>query len=168
MKLTKSFILTPLFIVVLLSGVALLGCGDDGNGTTPEEITLADFEGSWEATQYKVTNSAAPQIWLDLVALGGSFTMDADDAGNFTGQADIPATLGGPLTLQYQGSFQLVTQDTMEVTFNPEIPPFLTDFTGWFELSGNTLTLEDQNTTFDFDEDGQDEPAIFEGIMVRS
>lgn len=166
MKLVKCSTLIPLFAVVLLTGTVFIGCGDD-DGTEPEQITLADLAGLWEAQSYELTSNAAPEISMDLVVLGGSFTIDADATGDFTGTAGIPEAVGGPLTLPFLGTFELVTQDSMRVTFNPEIPPFLTNFTGWFELSGNTMHMIDENTSFDFDQDGVEEPATFDGVMLR-
>jgi hypothetical protein len=154
-------------VFALFTGIAFIGCGDD-DGTEPEQITLADFEGHWDAQSYEVSSNEPPEISMDLIALGGSFTFDTDDAGIFTGAAEIPEALGGPLTLQYQGMVELVTQDSARIVFDPEIPPFITSFTGWFELSGNTLHVIDENTSFDFDQDGVEEAATFEGVMVRS
>lgn len=159
--------LASVLFVILPICFLSFGCGDDETGTGPDMLTLADFQGSWDAMQYTVASSDTPQISLDLIALGGSFTIDADDQGNFTGEAEIPEAVGGPVTLQYQGNFNLVTQDSMEVVFNPEIPPFLTSFVGAFELVADTMFISDNNTTFDFDQDGTEDPAIFEGTMVR-
>jgi hypothetical protein len=167
MKLSRCALLGLVMSAIIASTLLPSGCSDEDNGAKPAGLTLADFEGSWVATQYKVTSQAAPQVFLELIMLGGTFTMEADDTGAFTGQAEIPEVLGGPLTLPFQGVFQLVTQDSIAATFNPEIPPFLTDFTAWFELEGNTLQLIDENTTFDFEPDGQEDPAIFEGTMQR-
>jgi hypothetical protein len=142
-----------------------VGCGDD-DGAKPRVITLADFAGSWSATEYKVTTKTVPAFSIDVIDVGGSFTMAADNAGNYTGTAVIPAELGGPVTLDFAGTIALVTQDTLQVNFNPEIPPLLTNFRAAFQLSGNTLTVIDSNTTFDFG--AGEQPAIFEGTMVRS
>jgi hypothetical protein len=152
---------------VLVATVLFIGCGDD-DGTEPEQITLADLAGHWEAQSYEVTSNAAPEISMDLIVLGGAFTFDAEDTGDFIGTAEIPEAVGGPLTLPFQGTFELVTQDSMRITFDPEIPPFITSFTGWFELSGNTVHMVDENTSFDFDQDGVEEPATFDGVMIRS
>ena len=167
MKFLKWSPLISMLTVVLSVGIVFIGCGDD-DGTEPEQITLADLAGYWEAQSYEVTSNAASEISFDLVTLGGAFTIDADDTGDFSGTAEIPEAMGGPLTLPFQGTFELVTQDSMRVTFDPEIPPFLTNFTGWFELSGNTMHMLDENTSFDFDQDGVEEPATFDGVMVRS
>jgi hypothetical protein len=153
--------------VVLVAGF-LIGCGDD-DGAKPKVITLADFEGSWVIQSYKVTSTGTPQISVDLINLGAAFSFEADNAGNFTSRAFIPASLAGTtLELSPGGTFELITQDTVQVNFVPEIPPFLTYIRGEFTLAGNTITITDTNTTFDFDGDQVEEPAIFEGVMVRN
>jgi hypothetical protein len=157
-----------LALVVMVAACFLAGCGDD-DGAKPKVITLADFEGSWVVQSYKVTRVASPQITVDVTELGAAFSFDADDAGNFTARAFIPASLAGTtLELSFGGAFTLITQDTTQVNFSPEIPPFLTSIRGHFTLAGNTMTITDTNTTFDFDGDQVEEPAIFEGVMVRN
>jgi hypothetical protein len=54
------------------------------------------------------------------------------------------------------------------VTFIPEIPPFLNEMRGEFEMTGNTVTLYDTDAEFDFDGDEQPDSAVFEGTMVRN
>ena len=61
-----------------------------------------------------------------------------------------------------------LSQDTVQVVFTPEIPPFLTGFSGAFTMDGDDLSLTDENTTFDFDGDQVEEAAIFEGTMERT
>jgi hypothetical protein len=156
---------------VLLAGVLFIGCGDDGGGDGgggPTLIVIADFEGSWVADSYRVTSSANPMITLELIALGGAFAFDADDAGAFAGRGFIPASVAGmTLELPFQGSVELIDQDTLQVNFTPELPPFLTTMRGAFTLEGDMLTITDTNATFDFDGDTVEEPAIFEGTMVK-
>ena len=109
-----------------------------------------------------------PTDFRDLIAVGGAFTWTADVNGNFTGEVVIPEIAGGSLTLQFQGTYALLTQDTLQVNFNPDIPPLLTSGPVGFDLSGNTATITDDDESFDFDDDGTPEPARVEGILVRS
>jgi hypothetical protein len=157
-----------LVLGVIGIGILVLGCGDDDEpGPAPVPATLADFEGTWEATKFELTSKANPLLKLDLVTLGGSFTMEADNAGNFTGLAEIPDLGTGPLTLPLQGTLAIVGTDSLTVSFNPEFPPLLTNFTAPFVLSGDDLQIIDQNTTFDFDNNGSEDPAIFVGEFSR-
>jgi hypothetical protein len=153
----------------LVAGLLFVGCDDDDddNGVQPDPITIADFEGTWQATSFTLINKANPQVAFDLILLGGTFTFQADAAGNFTGQAVLPAIFGGQ-TIPFAGTVALLSQTTVEITFTPEIEPFLTSFTGEFELSGDMIEFIDDDSSFDFDEDGEEEPARFEGTLVRS
>jgi hypothetical protein len=150
----------PAILVVLLVGMLVAGCDDD-------EVTVADFAGAWEATQYQATSHASAEVSIELISIGGAFTFNANDTGTFTGEVVIPEALGGPVTVPFEGAFELLSQDSVNVNFDPEIPPVLTDFGGQFELDGDTLTIIEENTTFDFDGDGVGEPARFEGTVVR-
>jgi hypothetical protein len=159
--------LQVLGLCVMFPIAALTGCDDDGAG--PDLLTIADFAGSWEATTYRLTHAQVPAITLEVISLGVTLEMDANASGTFTGSAFIPAVLvGQDLDLDFQGAFSLVGQDTVVINFNPEIPPFLTQTRAAFQLAGNVLTMTDQDTTFDFDGDGTEEPAIFEGTLVRN
>lgn len=169
MRFLRSRGLTSSLAAVLLACFMLVGCGDDDDGSPkPKVITLADLEGTWVATKYEVTSKDAPAMSLDLVTIGGAFSWDADGEGNFTGEVVIPEALGGPQTLPFAGNFELISQDSLAVNFNPEIPPLLTSSRVGFTLVGNTATITDDNGTFDFDMDGTEEPATFEGILVRN
>jgi hypothetical protein len=161
--------LLRLLPVVLLAGILFTGCGDDDGGGGPDLIEISDFEGEWVITQYKATWKDVPSVSLELISLGGAMTFEADETGDFMGRTFIPASLAGTETaveLTAQGEMELLSQDSLLVTFNPELPPFLTEMRGEFEMIGNTVTLYDENAEFDFDGDQQLDPSIFEGTMV--
>ena len=167
MRLTTKFgIIGTGFSTVVLCAV-LAGCGDDG--TQPDTMSLADFEGSWAAQSYKLTDATVPAISLEVVSLGATFEWDVDDSGHFSGSAFLPAALVGmDVDLDFQGTFTLIGQDSLIINFAPEIPPFLTQTRAEFTLVGNVLTLIDDEETFDIDQDGNDEAVIFEGRLVRN
>jgi len=154
-------------LMILLAGSLFTGCGGDSDGG-PDLIVLADFEGSWGAEAYRITSAADSQITVELIGMGGGFAWDADENGQMTGRAFVPAALAGAsLEMPFQGSFELVSQESIRVSFNPEYPPFLTETRASFTLAGNIFTIRDDNTEFDFDGDQVMEPAIFTGRMVR-
>ena len=133
-------------LVVLVVALATLGCGGDDDD---EGITLKDFEGSWEATSFVITSIDDPSTSLGLIAAGGAFTLVVDDSGNGEGSVVLPEALGG-ITLPFIGSVELVDQETIRVTFDQEIPPLLTNFAGPLMLEGDTMTVTDESSTFDF------------------
>ena len=133
--------------------------------TAADGIDVSDFQGSWEATSYEVTSKDDPSVTIDVIAAGAVLTAQTGPTGNLDGQVEIPEALGGPLTLDFAATFVLVDQETMTVTFDPEIPPLLTNFTGPFGLDETTMTLQDNDAVFDF---GSGEvPAIAEVVLVR-
>lgn len=153
-------------VLGVFSLAALIGCDDDGSG--PDLITLADFQGSWETLSYRVTDAANPALTLEIISLGAVLEWDADEVGNFSGSAFIPAALAGQdLDLDVQGTVSLLSQDSVVISFVPEIPPFLTQTRAEFQLIGDMLSFVDENSEFDFDGDGSQEPAVFEGTFQR-
>lgn len=125
------------------------GCSDT---IDPADITLQDLVGTWNATKVEFTPDAggAP---FDLIANRGSATLTLTAEGTltgsftFAGQSDeIDGTVSlanGRLTLTEPGE--------------GSDPPDVTVFD--VSLSGNTLTLTSDDVEFDFNFDGQDEPA---------
>lgn len=166
-RLAKKSVVLAVFLFASAPCLALTGCGDDG--TQPDLITLGDFQGSWTAQAYRLTDSAVPAISIELISMGATFEWEVDGSGNFSGSTFIPAALAGQdLNLPFQGTFTLIGQDSLIVNFVPEIPPFLTQTRAEFTLSGNNLTLIDGDETFDLDQDGDDESVVFEGTLVKN
>lgn len=132
-----------------------------------DEIEVSDFEGSWEASSYELTSQDDPSVTIDIIAAGAVLTAQTGSTGDLIGQVEIPEALGGPLTLDFAATFVLVDQETMTVTFDPEIPPLLTDFTGPFGLDETTMTLQDNDAVFDFGDGAGEVPAIAEVVLVR-
>ena len=163
----KRLLLVPLLFVAL----SVPGCGgddDDNGGTGPDLITIADFAGTWNATEFRATSLDDPQIQFELVAAGGSMTITVQPDGAFTGTVSFPdPDTGQIVTIPVSGTFTLVSQTEVEADFALEIPPLLEDTTVEFELVGNTLTLHEDVTTFDFDFDGDIDPASFDATFVR-
>jgi hypothetical protein len=152
------------FVVVLLT--LLPGCDDDGSG--PDLIEISDFQGSWESLSYQITDAANPALTMEIISMGAVMQWQADETGQFTGSAFIPAALAGQdMNLDVQGSFSLLSQDSVVIHFVPEYPPFLTETRAEFQLVGDLLSFQDQDSEFDFDGNGAQEPAVFEGRFQR-
>lgn len=167
MRLTKEALALAAFLISSAPCLVLTGCGDDGTG--PDPITLSDFQGSWTAQTYRLTDSSVPAVSMELISMGATFEWDVDGSGNFSGTTFIPAILAGQdLNLPFQGTFTLIGQDSLVINFAPEISPFLTQTRAEFTLAGNSLTLIDGDESFDLDQDGNDEDVIFEGTLVRN
>jgi hypothetical protein len=160
-----------LLLIPLLVAFALPGCGgddDDDNGSGPDLITMADLAGDWDVTMYLATSVDDPQLQFELIAAGGSMEVLVQQSGAFAGTATFPdPDLGELVTIPFGGTLSLESQSELYADFSVEIPPLLEDGTLAFQLTGNTLQLEQDGTTFDFDNDGDFEPATFAATLVR-
>ncbi len=155
----------------IVVGAMLTGCGAD-DSTGPDGLSIADFAGAWEGTQYAVVSSADSDIRFDLIEDGGSVQMTVEPSGSFSGTVGVPgARIGMPevemITFPISGLWRLDGEDQMHIEFLPQIPPIFTTMDPFFELDGNTLTIWDETAEFDFDGNGQTAAANFVGIMVR-
>jgi hypothetical protein len=130
-------------------------------------VGLDDLEGNWKALSYMVTDASDPEAVVEAITLGATFDWYADENGGFQVDMFIPAVLTGAtdISASVPGTFSLIGQDSLNITFDQEVPPFLTNTRAGFSLWGGIVTLTDDNTTFDFDGNGTEEPATFEGIM---
>jgi len=134
-------------------------------------IFIEDFEGHWEAQEYRMTSKANPQRTFEIIAAGATLEMDIDSGGDFTGDLFLPSavTQGDPVTIDdFLGSLEIDYQDTVRTLFTPEHEPFLTNTYGPFTLDGDRVEISDDNTTFDFGFGDGEEPVLFEGVMERT
>ncbi len=140
--------------------VSLVGCGDDGPSAPPAETLV----GTWSATAVDLVSVANAAVRVDLVDDYGAtltLTLTANDA--FTMVLDYPdAGPGGPWggDATVTGTWSSTDVLTLQTTPTSQ----------WqFEtvLSGNTLTLTEADTSFDFDGDGTPEDADFGMTLTR-
>lgn len=144
----------------ILAALALVACG--GGDTTPVEPTpdpaVEPFVGTWDAETLTVTSTAADtSIVADLIDIGGSFTLNVQESGQYTAQLAFAATdsLGiDPFVeigrLSVSGDF---------VTLDPETPPGDPVASEYAFLADDLLRLEGP-TEFDFNLDESPDPAI--------
>jgi hypothetical protein len=129
-----------------------VGCNDSTGPAAP-----SDFVGNWLATSYVLTSVENTSLSADLIDLGmglsitftettyaGTFTLPGEDDESFSGTYTID---GNELILVEVGE---PGTDTMTYT-----------------LSGNTLTMTGTDDSFDFDDDGQEDPASFTMVFAR-
>lgn len=119
--------------------------------TEASPLDLADLEGSWAGTSFAIASKEDPALTIDVIALGATLTAEVDDAGNLKGLLSVPEALGGaPEPITFSASFAILDEETMATTFDEEIPPLLTSFTGPFSFDGDTFTITDEEAVFDF------------------
>jgi len=140
-------------LTAVMLATAVIGCSDS---TSVEDV--ADLVGTWEATSFLWVSDADANVTFELVGAGGSFALviaaDGSFTGNFAMGTEVETFAG---TISISGSNLVITDD-------PDIdgPSTLA-----FTLDGNTLTMTDNDETFDFDDDGVEEDANSVMVLER-
>lgn len=134
--------------MLALSAFAFTAC-DPGS----DDIVIADFEGSWDASQFEYEDDTgdAPGFGIDAITdAGGSVTLDVEANGDFTGMIDIPGLT--PQALPIGGTVSLVSQTEIFLDFNATTESYglFGDFNATFTLVGDQLVFVNPSTTFDF------------------
>ncbi len=151
----RSFL--PLLFAALVVA-PLLACSSDATG--PE--IPGELVGRWDATSMVLTSVDDPDISADLVQderFGGSFELIIRADGSYEATLIVFGTPQGELgTLEVSGS---------TLIFHPDQDAGGTPGRATWSVSGDRLTL-DGETTFDFNQDQQDEEATLHIELVRS
>ena len=144
---------TRMLAAALALGVGV-ACSDNGT----DNVTIADLVGTWNATTFIITNPHGVQS-VDLVGMGGSFTLTVMANGSFTGQQDLLGQVDN-----FGGTIVLTGNHTMTLV-DAVNPADETDLT--FTLTGNQMALTSSDITFDWDGDTIEEPAELEAVLQR-
>ena len=141
------------FIAGLLAIVLTAGCGNDEGSGPNTDFTLDDIVGTWNATLFKYTSRANPDVSFDIVAAGGVASMTVGSDGGFSVVLVIPGEtvdiIEGSLVV---GDGTIVTHDVGEsetLTFQAAI-------------TGETLAMMTNHATFDFVGNGNEVLATLE------
>jgi hypothetical protein len=125
----------------------LSSCGGD---TVGPDNSLNAIVGSWDAFRMVVVNKASPTTAPDLIKLGVTFFVDVQPSGQYTA---ILTSFGIPNT-----EFGRIEVRNEQLTFHREQPGPARSDIGTYRISADTLFLTG-DTDFDFNLDGQAEPA---------
>ncbi len=140
--------------VLAAAAVTVTAACSESNGV--DDLTLADLVGTWNATQFVLTNQSNASQSFDLIQNGGSFTITVAANGTFTGQQSLLGfvdAFAGTVTIS--GNVLTLTDS--------EDPTDVTEIVA--SLSGNTLTLTSSDLAFDFDFDDVDEAADLLAVL---
>lgn len=157
MKTLYTYLFSSLFIFLLFS----CSSSDDDNGIsdTGPSFSISELAGTWNATDLTFSFSgqgAVPEpSFYDVIAEGGTATLVVQSSGRFT-LTVMPAGLD---TVSFSGRMYFEDGEFFAIQFDEDPPNDPTYFGE--TLSGNTFTLNGGPDTaeWDFDGDGQDEPA---------
>lgn len=142
----------------VLAAALVVGCSDS---TDPGNVSEDDLAGVWTATQFLLTSTADPAVTVDMIALGGAFTLTINADGTYSEAGLFP---GNPPEVESGSGTYVIQGSNLILTENDDPVPF----TVAFVLSGNTLTLTSTDETFDFDDDGVEEAATLDMVLTRS
>jgi hypothetical protein len=135
--------------------LGLIACDDDGTG--PDPATLA---GTWDAIEVELVSVADPGTSVELIGLGGSATVVLNANGTF----DYTVTFPGELPENIAGTWE-VSADVFTMRWTEG--GFLNEWQFDYSLVADELTLTGADSSFDFDDDGTEDPAKLNAILVR-
>ncbi|MEM9000720.1 MAG: hypothetical protein AAGB24_10690 [Bacteroidota bacterium] len=159
----EIFYVMKVFVLALV----LVGCSDDEEEELGFEfplegsnLSIADIAGNWTATFAQFSTVGVPDSSIEIIAAGGSATLNIQDSGRFTSTISLSGEGSQQFSGQmgFSGSFLALLDDTdepgdeafLDIDLTPEDELFL----------GGTLE-------FDFDEDGNFEPTITNLRLIR-
>lgn len=129
------------------------GCGGDDPVAPPVE----DVYGQWTALECKY-QSVPPETTVDIVAFGGTATLDLQQDGDF----ELVVSPVGELSTTTYGYWEL-SQDMMSLT--PQGMPYSWEFA--VALSDGKLSLRGASVEFDFDNDDVPEDATLDLLLRK-
>ena len=139
-------------VVLFLVGVAV-SCGGDSSG--PSEAPGPDFMvGDWMATVLVITSTVNPEVSVDLMAAGATFTLSVQPSGRYTA---ILAGFG-----QSSSESGMLSVEGPHVVFRRTIPSVDVARSTWVR-EGTDVVLTGP-TVYDFNLDGMTEDGT---IVVR-
>ncbi len=154
--LYQIFSLSALLVFLFVS------CSSDDEDVMADEgpsFAISDLQGTWEATSLVFSYSGQGPVpepsSYDVIAEGGSATLVVQSNGRFT----LTVRPAGEDTESFSGRMYFEDGEFFAIQFDDDPPDDPTYFGE--TLSGDTFTLNGGPDTaeWDFDGDGEDEPA---------
>ena len=149
---SRAFRVATKAVVVFLAGVAV-SCGGDSSG--PDETPGPDFMvGDWMATVLVITSAVNPEVSVDLVVEGATFTLSVQPSGRYTA---ILAGFG-----QSSSESGMLSVEGPHVVFRRSIPSVEVARSTWVREGADVILTGP--TEYDFNLDGM----IEDGTIVIS
>lgn len=143
-----------LVIASLILG--LCACGDDDSaGPNPPGLV-----GTWQAIEVELISVEDPGTSIELVGLGASVTVQLNANGTFAFDATIP----GEPSENFAGTWE-ASQDVFTMRWTEG--GFLLEWQFDYSVLGDEATLTGADAEYDFDDDGLEDPATLNVILVR-
>ncbi len=129
------------FVSVALTVGLVMACGNAGE---PTQVTVEDLVGTWNASQFRVTDESGTIAPFDIIAFGGRLVITVASGGGFSGTLKATAiATENPVsgTVSLQGS-------TLTLTFTQGLTQ---PISGQFVLSDDTLTITGSGLRVEFE-----------------
>ena len=139
-------------IFLLLLAVLISSCGQDKGGKT-DALT-----GTWNATKREFTNLSSPFQKIDVIQNGTTYLVTFNTDGTYEAQLTPSGLPAETVTGDWDLSLDILT-------LKQTGQPFSTQFS--YTLSGDTLTLTEGDSIYDFNDDGNPLEAHLDMILVR-
>ncbi len=156
----KAYLFNLLFFICSI----LVSC-DDGEGDefslVGTNTSISALTGNWNATKALFGNTTGPVVAVDVVAEGGSVTLNIQGTGRFTltitQQGETPENVTGRMAFD---------EDLLVIFFDDDPEEW-----EYFSITHSEPDLMvsggNGSAGFDFDGDGTDEPADIDFEFVR-
>lgn len=154
----------PVLLLALLAPLALVlaGCGDDGHDVAgPDDQAFQKLVGTWQASSFEFTSQEDHPESVEVIGLGAEVTVTITPNNRYT----LTSALPGEGSETESGDIE-VDGDQLVLT---------ADLDGEVERLDYVLSDGDQRLTisfeddegFDFDDDGEDDPASVEIVLEK-
>jgi hypothetical protein len=168
MKTQAIYFIRPL---ALLFTFLLLACSSDDDDEQLDQgpdFAISELAGTWNATEITFSYSGSGIVpdpsFYQIVADGGSGVLTVQSSGRFT----LAVTPNGEATESFGGRMYFEDGEFFAIQFDDDPPDDPTYFGA--VLNGNTFSLNGGPDTaeWDFDGDGNDEPASVDLTFVKA
>ncbi len=150
------------FILLALVASFTFSCSSDDSDTEPTpQVTIADFEGSWKASSAVFTNNSNTSESTEFIGAGGEirYTMLSGGLGHtrvwIEFQNNPVDEFDAVVSLGPNNNYTTTPVETSRPVEN-----------GTYVLGNNTITLTNNNASFDFTNSGTEVPATSVIIYV--
>ena len=155
----KIRVSVPAIAAVAVVGLGVMvGC-ENNNQILEADAAIIGLAGIWNVEAFEFTSETDPPVVRDLIAEGGSATLDLSTNGAYT-LTVVPPGEDEEVTRGFmviEGSVLLVSDNT--------VPGETTAYELSFD--DETLTLTTTEVGFDFNNDGASDPATLRLVLER-
>lgn len=148
----------PVFLLLSALTVGAVACGDSDPVSPNPEIDF--LVGDWDAVRFEIAPNAAPDQSFDLIAEGGSFSLNVQPSGQYTAQLTVQGLPAPPEigTIDVEGDELVIRRTT-------PAPETVTRAT-YSELASGRVVFSGPSQ-LDIDGDGTAEAITLEVEIVR-